>query len=188
MTPNARETIAQQAANLLQSGFVLIDFETTGLPNNPSVEIVEIAILDHTGATVMDTLVKPENPIPRDASAIHGITDQDVADQPTFPELYDQLEVIFEDRVVVAYNHTFEADILVRVCDRHDLEYIDPQEWWCAMRAYQRYIGARRYVKLTLAAQQQNITVVNAHRAKGDCIMTLELMKKMAQPTQQTLF
>jgi DNA polymerase-3 subunit epsilon len=186
-----RKAVAERAAQLLIDGFVLIDLETTGLSDDPDVAIIEITILDHTGKPLMDTLVNPGRRIPAGASRVNNIYDKDVADKATFPEIYAQVADLLNNKTIVAYNYSFEEDVLNAVCNRHGLPRIAPREWWCPMRAYSVYSGVRRYTKLVKAAQQEGIKVENAHRAIGDCIMTLELVKKMAEgaaPVQPSLF
>ncbi len=186
-----RRAVADRASQLLHDGFVLIDLETTGLSDDPDVQVIEVAILDHTGVTLLDTLVKPQGRIPASASRVNNIFDDDVASAPTFPEIYEKVVGLLNDQTVVAYNYTFEEDILRAVCRRHNLPMLQPRGWWCPMRGYQTYIGADRYIRLTDAAAREGIKVVNAHRAIGDCIMTLDLMKKMADsagPIQPSLF
>lgn len=186
-----RKEIANQAAELLHDGCVIIDLETTGMSDDPDVQIIEVSIIDETGKVLLDTLVKPQGFIPAGASRVNNIYDKDVADKPTWPEVYPQVAEILNGRVVVAYNYTFEEGVLNTVCKRHDLPRLTPAEWWCPMRKYQTYIGATRYTKLVDACAAEGVKVENAHRALGDIIMTLELMKKMAQeagPIQPSLF
>lgn len=188
MSPNE---IAQQTADLLRDGCVLIDLETTGLDDNPAVEVVEIAIIDQHDATLLNVLVKPQQPIPPEAAAVHGIRDSDVSLSDTFPQLYPQLAELLNGKVVVAYNYTFELNVLRAVCRRHNLPEIQPQSWWCAMRAYTAFRQRARYARLGQACQAEGVPVINAHRAVADCHMTLYLMQKMAaeaRPTQQSLF
>ena len=40
--------------------------------------------------------------------------------------------------------------------------------------------GRYRWQKLSAAAQQQGVTVGNGHRALGDCLMTLGVVRAMA--------
>src|SRR5579862_3701990 len=74
----AAEVLADPAA-------VVLDTETTGLGED---YIVEIAVLDTAGRTLLDTLVNAQVPIPAEASAIHGIEDQDVAGSPVFAGIW----------------------------------------------------------------------------------------------------
>ena len=57
----------------------------------------------------------------------------------------------------------------------------------CAMQAYAELHGEwseekgrYRWQKLSTAAQQQGVKVENAHRALGDCLMTLGVVRAMA--------
>ena len=61
-------------------------------------EICEIAVLDAAGNVLMDTLVRPLNPIPPEVSAIHGITDRMVAGAPLFPEVLPELQGLLNGR------------------------------------------------------------------------------------------
>jgi hypothetical protein len=86
----AQEREAQKRATakvqaLFASGFLILDTETTGIGQWD--RIVEIALIDDQGMVLMNTLVNPEIPIPKEASAIHGITDEMVSAAPTFSEI-----------------------------------------------------------------------------------------------------
>lgn len=72
-----RQRVAARAQELISSDCLSLDVETTGLGNND--EVCEITILDAAGATILDTLVRPTQPIPAEATAIHRITDAMVA-------------------------------------------------------------------------------------------------------------
>ncbi len=187
----SRQEIANRAAELLHSGCVIIDLETTGMSDDPDVQVIEVSIIDHTGRVLLDTLVKPQGFIPAGASRVNNIYDRDVADKPAWPEVYPQVAAALNGQIAVAYNHTFEEAVLRAVCRRHGLPALAPAEWWCAMRNYQNYTGALRYTRLTNACAAEGIHVENAHRALGDIRMTLALMQKMAGeagPIQPSLF
>jgi DNA polymerase-3 subunit epsilon len=186
-----RKEIANRAAELLHDGCVIIDFETTGMSDDPDVQVIEVAIIDHTGQVLLDTLVQPQGFIPSAASRVNQIYDADVRGKPTWPDVYPQVTAILNGAVVVSYNYTFEEGVLKAVCRRHGLAPIQLAEWWCAMRNYQSFVGALRYIRLTDAVAAERIAVQNAHRALGDIRMTLDLMKKMAGeagPIQPSLF
>ena len=72
----------QRAKEYMERKPLFLDTETTGL--GPADQVVEIAVLDAEGAVVFHSLVKPTVPIPAEATAIHGIRDEDVAGAPTF--------------------------------------------------------------------------------------------------------
>jgi len=179
MTPNQTK-MAQRAAQLLETGFVVIDFETTGFPSDPKVAIIEVAVIDHRGGVLLNTLVQPGCSIPMRASQVNGIYDDDVVDALPFEALYPDLMALLDGQIAIAYNHTFEQGIINTVCGRYDMT-APTADWRCAMRAYAMYRDLRGFSSLVKACTAEGITIENAHRALGDCKMTLALMYTMAQ-------
>jgi DNA polymerase-3 subunit epsilon len=78
---------------ILDRPLALVDLETTGI--NPATDrIVQICVLraePDRRSDVRTRLVNPGEPIPAEATAIHGISDVDVADALTFDGLADDL-------------------------------------------------------------------------------------------------
>lgn len=179
-SPSLREQISERVKNLFDTGFVLIDLETTGLPHHSSVEIIEIGVINHQGEVLLNSLIKPRWPIPAQASAVNGLYDADVANAPLLSEIYPQLLRIVADQTAVAFNSDFEESILEIARQREGLPHLMPQAWYCSMRAYRAFYGARHRIGLGRACSLEGITVENAHRAIGDCQLTLALMHKMA--------
>lgn len=58
---------------------MVFDTETTGLDGSDG--IVEVSCVSGQGEVLLDTLVRPVAPIPADATAIHGITSDDLMKQ-----------------------------------------------------------------------------------------------------------
>lgn len=182
--PPEKEKVREWARMLLQDNFYVIDTETTGV--GKADEVVQIGILNRDGQTVMETLVRPTCKIPAQVTAIHGISDADVLNAPTFLDLYVQLSSLLAGAPLVAYNMEFDWRLLVQSAGRYRLPLLRSGTQHCAMKQYARYKGQRRpdgtfrYHKLSDAARQLRITVDNAHSAVGDCRMTLALIHRMA--------
>jgi DNA polymerase-3 subunit epsilon len=102
---------------LTQGDWVILDTETTGLHD---AEVIEIAIIS-PGEALLNTLVRPTIPIPADVTAIHGITDEMVAEAPSFPEVYPGIAEVLEGKRVLIYNSSFDIKILNYCCERHGL-------------------------------------------------------------------
>jgi DNA polymerase-3 subunit epsilon len=162
----------------LKRPIVFIDLETTGI-NVSTDRIVEIAALKiHPDGSEqwMNTRVNPEMHIPEKATAIHGITDEDVADAPTFLEIAKNLATFLEGCDLAGYNVVkFDIPVLAEEFLRtnHDFDfkkrrYVDPQVIF--------YKKEQR----TLAAAYQfycNKTLENAHSAQADTLATYEVLK-----------
>ena len=90
--------------------FAIVDLETTGLYAGGD-RIVEIAVVraepNQKPALVLDTLVNPRRPV--SATEIHGITDAEVADAPTFDELAGNVLHGIAGAVFASYNVYFDA-------------------------------------------------------------------------------
>jgi len=167
--------------------FLVLDTETTGLHKG---EIVQIAIVDHMGGVLMDTLVKPVNGIPSDAQRIHGISEAMVSDAPGWNIIAPKVMDIVKGKDLIVYNATYDRKMMHQSNEHYSSEKINWREianWHCAMEAYAEiwgdwndWHGSYRWQKLTTAMFQQNLPTQDAHNALGDCLMTLALVKKLA--------
>lgn len=102
------------------------DLETTGL-NIVSDRIVEISILKvmpNGDETSITRRVNPEMPIPEVSTAIHHITDADVANQPTFKEIAKEITQLLDDCDIAGYNsNKFDVPVLAEEFSRADIVF-----------------------------------------------------------------
>ena len=79
-----------------------------------------ITVLTPDGTVLLDTLVRPIESIPADATAIHGISAATVAGAPPFPDLYPQLRALLAQRTIVPYKApTQRCGILTQCIGRY---------------------------------------------------------------------
>lgn len=183
-------TPQQQAQAWLDQNTLILDTETTGLGED--AEICEIAVIDCQGNVLLDTLVRTRWPIPRDASAIHGIHNSMCLEAGDWSGKDSAFRKLCEGRPVVIYNADYDTRILNQTANLYDLGPIvlDAQ---CAMLAYAEFHGRwdhRReqwkWQKLTNAAAQMGVQIEGqAHRALADCRMTLGIIQAMASAAQK---
>ena len=84
----------------------MFDIEATGL-NKRTDRIVAIAIVRYEPDGSVEQfayLLNPGTPIPEEATQIHGITDDDVREAPTFAEMADVLTAHFDGADLAGYN------------------------------------------------------------------------------------
>ncbi len=153
---------------------IFLDTETTGLIPELD-EILEIAIINQDGETLLDTLVKPTmNQAWEKAQRIHGITPEMVANAPTITDLKPQiLKLLQEAEQVIIYNAGFDIPML-----ENELEqFLDiGEKTECAMINYAEHIGfwdsrhnSYRWHKLADAAKVAGHNWEgNPHRALAD--------------------
>ncbi|MBQ2365168.1 MAG: 3'-5' exonuclease, partial [Alistipes sp.] len=73
----------------LKRPIIFFDLETTGVDTarDRIVEISMVKIMPDGSRDVKTRRVNPEMHIPEEATAVHGITDEDVKDAPTFRQM-----------------------------------------------------------------------------------------------------
>jgi DNA polymerase-3 subunit epsilon len=188
-TRKARQQAIGWAQSMLADDLaVILDVETTGM--GELAEVIQVGLLTARGKVLLDALLRPANPIPRDVTLIHGISDADVALATTFNELHSPLRDLLVGRTVVAYNAAFEYTMLRQTCQRYSFTFSrwDEINWQCAMTKYAEFNGEWnakynkfQWVSLVDACLQLGIPIENAHSAIGDCRLTLEVLKVMAR-------
>ena len=99
----------------LKRPIIFFDLETTGL-NITKDRIVEISLIKvyPDGHEEEKTRrLNPEMPIPEQASAVHGIHDEDVKDCPTFKQISKSLAQMFEGCDIGGFNsNRFDIPLL----------------------------------------------------------------------------
>ncbi len=165
------------AKNILSNAdnWVILDTETTGLYN---AEIVQAGICNLEGEIILDSLIKPTIPIPKDASNVHKITDDIVKNSPTFPELYPEITKALKDKKVLIYNKAFDSSILNYCCQLHSLNSLDlDKRSECLMEWYAVFCGNWNEYYESYRWQR----LKGDHSAIGDCQAALLVLKEMAE-------
>jgi DNA polymerase-3 subunit epsilon len=170
---------------LARPDFVIVDTETTGTGRDD--EAVSIAVVDGTGAVLMDTLIHPRKAITPGAMRVHGIQNRDVDKAPRFVEVYPALAEAVNGKPLVAYNLDFDWRILRHGCTSGKLPALKPKSRHCAMKQYAQFAGdwdatrgSYRWKSLAAACARFGIDRNAAHSAAGDCLDTLELIRHIA--------
>ncbi len=162
----------------LKKPICFFDLETTGI-NISKDRIVEISILKifPNGTQESKTwLVNPEMPIPAATTAVHGIDDAKVANEPTFKELASKVSEMIKGCDLGGFNsNRFDIPLLAEELLRAGLDFdmkntvaIDVQTIYHKME------------KRTLSAAYKfycDKDLENAHSAEADTIATYEVLK-----------
>lgn len=110
----------------LTKPIVFFDLETTGI-NIAKDRVVEISILKvfPNGNKESKTwLVNPEVEIPKEASDIHGITNEKVVTEPTFKELASQINEMIADADLAGFNsNRFDIPLLAEELLRAGIDF-----------------------------------------------------------------
>ena len=169
---------------------VVFDCETTGLSPQIGHRVVEIgAVRLHNWQKVgeFSQLIQPDRKMSPGASAVNGITDIDLAGQPRFNDIADDLLELLAGALLVAHNASFdtaflsnELSISSQMGDRKVSESILLNPWLCTLRLARRNFSFR-HNSLDYIARQLGIHTARSHRALSDVKTTTEVLKYMVQ-------
>lgn len=110
----------------LKKPIVFFDLETTGV-NIATDKIVEISILKifPNGNKESKTwLVNPEIEIPKEATEVHGITNEKVVTEPTFKELASKINEMIDDSDLAGFNsNRFDIPLLAEELMRAGIDF-----------------------------------------------------------------
>lgn len=162
----------------LKNPLVFFDLETTGV-NIVKDRIIEISFVKvcPNGQEICKTRrINPGMPIPPESTAIHGITDEDVKDCPTFKEIAKSLATQIKGCDLAGYNsNRFDIPLLAEEfiragvdIDLNRRKFVDVQTIYHKME------------QRTLAAAYKfycNKDLNNAHTAEADTMATYEVLK-----------
>ena len=157
--------------------WVILDTETTGL--GPQAEVVQIGVINGRGDVLMDNvLVRPKGRIEPDAARVHHITEEMVANAPSFLEVLPRLQDIVRNKLLVIYNAEYDLRLLAQSAQAHNaMPYLPYGGCDCAMLRYAEWVGEWNDYHNSFRWQK---LVGGDHSALGDCIATLAVIEKMA--------
>lgn len=173
----------------LKKPLAFFDIESTGL-NVAKDRIVEISILKidtNNNRESKTWVVNPDYPISDEAAAIHGFTNEDVKDKPTFKQKAKEISSYLQNCDLAGYNSTkFDIPMLVEEFLRADVDFeisnrklIDVQTIF--MKMEQRTLKAA--VKFFL-----NKELENAHSAEADVLGTFEVLEAQLEKYENADF
>ncbi|MFZ0564689.1 MAG: DUF3820 family protein [Chlamydiales bacterium] len=158
---------------------IYYDTETTGTRPDKD-RIIEIAAYNPITKKHFVSYVNPQIPIPQEATSIHGITDEQVAEAPTFAEAGKAfIEFCEEEAVLIAHNNdNFDKLFLEQEGERHQLNIPD----WTMLDSLK---WARKYRpdlprhSLQFLRQIYGIAENKAHRALDDVMVLYQVFSLM---------
>lgn len=167
--------------------FVIGDTETAGLGEHKRIVEIGLMEIDPITCDVIDSinsLIDPQIPIQAGAAAIHGITDEMVANAPTMAEFVQHTlgGGIDGEITLICHNVPFDKPLLLpignitrTVCTLFESRQIQGQLTGlqdCKLQTLRTYFGFPENA---------------AHRALDDCDITRQLLKKLLEITGRTL-
>jgi len=173
----------------LKKPIAFFDIEATGL-NVSKDRIVEICVLKINPNDTKETktwVLNPDYPISDEASAIHGFTNDDLKDKPTFKQKAKEIAAFFKGCDLAGYNSLkYDIPMLVEEFLRAGVDFepkkrnlIDVQNIF--MKMEQRTLSAAYKFYLQKSLE-------NAHSAEADTFATYEILEAQLDKYQNSDF
>jgi len=153
---------------MFDSRVVFLDLETTGASADRD-RITEIGLIEVIGSQLLQewsTLVDPGRTIPPAVVSLTGITDQMVAEAPTFADVSAELLERLEGRLLVAHNARFDYAFLRAEFRRLGIRY--RSRVLCTVRLSRALFPEHRHHNLDSVIERFALSCSARHRALGD--------------------
>ncbi len=166
----------------LKNPLVFFDLETAGI-NITKDRIVEISLLKvypNGKEEIRSYRINPEMHIPEESTAIHGITDEDVKDCPTFKQLAKTLAEQLEGCDMAGFNSSrFDVPMLAEEFLRAGVDFDMSKRKFVDVQ-----IIFHKKEQRTLEAAYRfycDKELENAHSAEADAVATYEVLKSQLE-------
>ena len=170
--------------------YAVVDLEATSAGS--SAKIIQIGIvLVEAGEIVgrYQTDVNPHEKLDGHIKKLTGITDQQLAVAPDFGQVAREVFELLEDRIFVAHNVKFDANLLAEALFFEGFELRTPRV--DTVELAQVFYPTLDKYNLSLLCNELGIQLDNAHTALADAQATAELLialqEKMASLPMQTI-
>jgi len=167
LCPLAPATPIPQA--LRKATFVAFDVETTGL-SAAKHRVIEIGAVKLRAGRIIARqvwLINPEQPIPPVTTRVHGLTDEDVAEAPSFREVYSEFAAFVKGTILVAHNASFHVRFMAHEAHRNALPF-PPEPVLDNLRLVRRWFPDLESHGLQKVADHLDIKPGRYHRALED--------------------
>lgn len=182
--PSREELLELLPADWRERSYLALDVETTGLDPR-RCRVIELGALrfvpaeGHYGGPRLERLVDPGMPIPAATTAIHGITDAEVAGAPPFAALAAELGELARGAIIIAHNAPFDLRFIGAELERACLPGLVNPAFDSLLFAREAFPGLPSYSLPRLAASL-GIAISRSHRALDDALVAARVFVEAA--------
>lgn len=159
--------------------YAVVDLETTGQSKSKD-HIIQIAIVMMENGEITETystFVNPQMEIPGFIQELTNISEDEVRDAPTFPEIAERVYELISDAIFVAHNVEFDYSFL-----QSEMKRANMSKLYCktidTLELCKILFPSSDSYQLGDLAKDLNIELAQAHRADDDALATAKLLRK----------
>ncbi len=162
-----------------EQDYVVVDIETTGGNShwNRITEIGAVKVRDNQVIDEWSSLINPLRRIPGMITQLTGITDEMVADAPTFDTIADEFREFVKGAVFVAHRAKFDYGFIRTEYERLDQDFRCPT--LCTVVEMRRHFPGLASYGLANLCREFDINLEGHHRALCDAQATTHLLQKI---------
>ena len=162
----------------LRRPIVFLDLETTGVDpaKDRIVEVSLVKVQPDGSEEVKTRRINPGMPIPPESTQVHGITDDDVKDEPRFEQIAKSLAAYIEGCDLAGYNsNKFDIPVLAEEFLRAGVDVDLKKRKFVDVQTIFHKMEQRTLVAAYKFYCDKDLT--EAHSAEADTLATYEVLK-----------
>jgi DNA polymerase III epsilon subunit-like protein len=160
--------------------YAVVDVEGNGQQPPDLVELAVVPIVGRKIGEPQSWLVRPQRSIKYFATRVHGLSNEDVADQPPFADVADEVRASLDVSALVAHNAHVDTSVLTR-----ELVGWQCPEVFDTLKLAKRLLPKQPGYQLSMLVRALNLAEglpddLTPHRATYDVLVTARLFVHLA--------
>lgn len=164
--------------------FIAIDFEVANMWNRASA--CSIGIAKYENGNLVDeyySLINPMDDFDPYCIDIHGITPEMIINEPTFEELWSNIQKYFDGHSIVAHNASFDMSVLRHCLNAFNLDYPNTTYFCTYLLSKKIHTGLPSY-KLDYIVDHLQLNTFEHHQALDDAKAAANVMLNILSTTK----
>lgn len=162
-----------------------VDLETTGTTASVDrITEVGVILVDGSGVQEWSMLINPETRISAFIERLTGITNEMVANAPTFAEIAQRLYCMLDGRFFIAHNARFDYGFLKQSFQREGYNF--QATTICTVKLSRRLFPGHPKHNLDSLIERHGLQVNGRHRALADAQLIYQFWQKIQQQRPST--
>jgi len=164
--------------------FIAIDFETASNRYNSACSLGLAFVKNSKIVDQKYYLIKPPGKFVSYNVKIHGLTEEDVKNAPTWEEIWPEINELTKNSLLVAHSAKFDISVLIACCNYYNLplphfQYID------SINLFRAAYPTHQKASLDYCAHLLSVKLENHHNARDDAMACAEIAIKSIKRIQK---
>ncbi|MCG3418579.1 3'-5' exonuclease [Oceanobacillus jordanicus] len=166
--------------------FVSIDFETANEKRHSPCAVGIVVANEKEILEEYYSLINPITAFSPFNVRVHGITERDVEDAPTFPEIWPVLDKYLSNNIVLAHNASFDMSVIRQTLDYFKLTYPE-MDYLCTANISRKVWPDLMNHKLNTVAAHHSITFEHHHALEDARVAAKIFMQALREYGTETV-